>query len=59
MSREHRVVVVTREGRPIANPIPHQEDGTTGIFSSLSGVASVHGDIVAPIEERVVHDVRV
>jgi prevent-host-death family protein len=52
VSREHRVIVVTRYGRPIARLVPHQDEDGTGIFGALAGTVRIHGDIVAPIDEQ-------
>jgi prevent-host-death family protein len=45
-------VVVTRYGKPIAKLSPvesaHEEGG---LFGWMSGTVTVHGDIVAPLEE--------
>ncbi len=45
-------VVVTRYGRPIAKLSPYQgPESDSGIFGSLAGSVTVHGDITAPIGE--------
>lgn len=45
-------VVVTRYGRPIAKLSPYQGPGNDdGLFGSLAGSVTVHGDITAPIGE--------
>lgn len=52
VSQGRREVVVTRYGHPIARLTPYEapEEGG-GIFGCLSGSVTVHGDIVAPIDE--------
>lgn len=45
-------IVVTRYGKPIARLSPVDgEEGEDGIFGVLAGTVTVHGDIVAPIDE--------
>lgn len=45
-------LVVTRYGRPIAKLSPYGgPGGDSGIFGSLAGSVTVHGDITAPIGE--------
>lgn len=45
-------VVVTRYGHPIAKLSPYDgEGGDEGIFGSLAGSVTVHGDITAPLGE--------
>ena len=45
-------VVVTRYGRPIAKLSPYDgPGGDGGIFGSLAGSVTVHGDLTAPIGE--------
>ncbi len=52
VSQGRQEVVVTRYGRPIARLTAYEapEDGG-GIFGCLAGSVTVHGDIVAPIDE--------
>lgn len=46
-------VVVTRYGHPIAKLCPFEsEDESRGLFGWMSGTVTVHGDIVAPIDEE-------
>lgn len=46
-------VVVTRYGRPVAKLVPYQEEGEApSIFGFLDGTVTVHGDLVAPVDER-------
>ena len=58
VARGRQEVVVTRYGRPIAklSPVePHEE--TTGLFGWMSGTVTVHGDIIAPLDEEWEADV--
>jgi len=57
MSDTHREarrqeVVVTRDGHPIAKLSPYDPPGNgSGIFGCLAGSVTVHGDIIALIDE--------
>ena len=53
VSQARQEVVVTRYGRPIARLSPYDgpEDAGGGIFGSLAGSVTVHGDITAPMGE--------
>lgn len=52
VSRGRQEVVITRYGRPIAKLSPYEAPGDGGgIFGCLAGSVTVHGDIVAPIDE--------
>lgn len=45
-------IVVTRYGRPVAKLVPYEEAGSgAGIFGCLAGSVTIHGDIVAPLDE--------
>jgi prevent-host-death family protein len=52
VSQARQEVVVTRYGHPIARLSPYEgpEPGA-GLFGSLSGSLTVHGDLVAPVGE--------
>lgn len=52
VARGRQEVVVTRYGHPIARLTPYEapEEGE-GMFGCLAGSVTVHGDIVAPIDE--------
>ena len=52
VARGRQEVVVTRYGKPIAKLTPYGEpEGEQGIFGWLAGSVTVHGDIIAPIDE--------
>jgi prevent-host-death family protein len=52
VSQARQEVVVTRYGRPIARLSPYEGRGDGGgIFGSLAGSVTVHGDIIAPVGE--------
>jgi prevent-host-death family protein len=50
VSRARQEVVITRYGHPIAKLSPYEgpEEGG-GIFGSLAGTVTIHGDIIAPV----------
>ncbi|MBW3555142.1 MAG: type II toxin-antitoxin system prevent-host-death family antitoxin [Gemmatimonadetes bacterium] len=52
VSRARQEIVVTRYGHPIAKLSPYEgpADGG-GIFGSLAGTVTVHGDLTAPVDE--------
>ena len=52
VSQARQEVVVTRYGRPIARLSPYEgPEGPSGVFGSLAGSVTVHGDITAPVGE--------
>lgn len=52
VARGRQEVVITRYGHPIAKLSPYEgSDGDGGIFGSLAGSVTVHGDIIAPVGE--------
>lgn len=52
VSQGRQEVVITRYGRPIAKLTPYQAPGEAGvIFGCLAGSVTVHGDIIAPVDE--------
>lgn len=52
VSQARQEVVVTRYGHPIARLSPYEgPEGGGGIFGSLAGSVTVHGDIIAPLGE--------
>ena len=46
-------IVITRYGKPVArlSPVGRGDDVETTIFGCMSGTVTVHGDIVAPVDE--------
>ena len=56
--RGHQEVVFTRYGHPVAKLAPYAPPEERGeIFGCLAGSVTVHGDIVAPIDEAWEADV--
>lgn len=52
VSQARQEVVVTRYGHPVARLSPYEEQGEDfGIFGSLGGSVTVHGNIIAPVDE--------
>lgn len=52
VSQARQEVVVTRYGHPIAKLSPYEGPGDGGgIFGSLAGSVTVHGDLTAPVGE--------
>jgi prevent-host-death family protein len=52
VSQARQEVVITRYGRPIARLSPYDGPGEGGgIFGSLAGSVTVHGDIIVPVGE--------
>lgn len=52
VSQARQEVVVTRYGHPIARLSPYDGPGDgDGIFGSMAGSVTVHGDIIAPVGE--------
>ena len=46
-------ILITRYGKPVArlSPIGREDEVEATIFGCLSGTVTVHGDVVAPVEE--------
>ncbi len=53
VSQGREEIVVTRYGKPVAKltPVDPDEAGPPGIVGMLRGSATVHGDIISPIDE--------
>ncbi len=52
VAQARQEVVITRYGHPIAKLSPYEGPGDGGgIFGSLAGSVTVHGDIIAPVGE--------
>jgi len=53
VARGRQEIVITRYGHPIAKLSPVETaDDTGGLFGWMSGTVTVHGDIVAPLDEK-------
>jgi prevent-host-death family protein len=44
-------IVVTKYGRPVAKLVAFQE-GKAPLFGFLEGSVTIHGDIIAPLDEQ-------
>ena len=51
VSRTREEIVVTRYGKPVMKLTPVDEAHRPRLFGFLAGTVSIHGDIVAPIDE--------
>jgi len=53
VAQGRQAIVITRYGHPIARLSPVETtDDTVGLFGWMSGTVTVHGDIVAPLDEK-------
>jgi prevent-host-death family protein len=53
VGQAHEEIVVTRYGKPVAKLVPYEaEEGEPGIFGTLAGTVTVHGDIIEPTGEE-------
>ncbi len=50
VARTHEPVVITRRGKPVAKMVPVEQEEAPLLFGYMVGTATVHGDIVAPLE---------
>lgn len=58
VSQGRQEVVVTRYGQPIARLSPFEpSDEGGGLFGCLAGSVTIHGDIIAPMDEAWEGDV--
>lgn len=54
VSQAREELVITRYGKPIARLVPTREEDDEereDIFGWLAGTVTIHGDIVAPVDE--------
>jgi prevent-host-death family protein len=49
---KHIDIVITKRGKPIAMIVPVPERETTALFGCMANMATIQGDIVAPILEE-------
>ena len=52
VSRLRETIIVTRYGRPVMQLTPIEESDTTSVIGFLAGTVTIHGDIVAPLDEE-------
>ncbi len=50
VARTHEPVIITKRGRPVAKMVPIENEEETELFGYMAGTATIHGDIVSPIE---------
>lgn len=46
----HEPLVITKHGKPVAMMVPVQPEPATPLFGYMAGTATLHGDIVAPLD---------
>ena len=50
VARTHEPLIITKRGRPIARMVPVENQKQAGLFGYMAGTATLHGDIVAPLD---------
>ena len=50
VARTREPVVITKRGRPVAMMVPVEPEEAAPLFGYMAGTATVHGDIVAPLD---------
>jgi prevent-host-death family protein len=50
VARTHQPLIITKRGRPIARMVPLEDREPVGLFGYMAGTATLHGDIVAPLD---------
>ena len=45
-------IVITRSGEPVAKLVPVNGDQQKPVFGFMKGSVTIHGDIVAPLDEK-------
>ena len=50
VARTHEPVIITKRGRPVAKMVPIESAEKTELFGYMAGTATIHGDIIGPIE---------
>lgn len=50
LARTHEPIVITKRGKPVARMVPVESAERTDFFGYMAGTATIHGDIVAPVE---------
>jgi prevent-host-death family protein len=51
VQQTHEEIVVTKYGRPVAKLVAFQ-GGKAPLFGFLEGSVTIHGDIIAPLDEE-------
>ena len=52
VASSHQPVVITKRGKPVAMLVPVQSEKAEPLFGYMAGTATVHGDVVAPVDEQ-------
>ncbi|HLI13498.1 MAG TPA: type II toxin-antitoxin system Phd/YefM family antitoxin [Alphaproteobacteria bacterium] len=50
VARRRAPIIITKRGKPVAKLVP-VETAPAELFGSMAGTMTVHGDIVAPLDE--------
>jgi len=50
VARTHEPLIITKRGRPVARMVPVEVEEPASLFGYMAGTATIHGDIVAPLE---------
>lgn len=47
----HEPLVISKRGKPLVKLVPIVEDMPKSMFGYMKGTVTIHGDIVAPLDE--------
>jgi len=50
VARTHEPLVITKRGRPVAKMVPLEDQEPASLFGYMAGTATIHGDVIAPLE---------
>ena len=48
----HEIVVITKDGKPVAKLIPVDEKPKSSLFGFMKGSVKINGDIISPINVK-------
>jgi prevent-host-death family protein len=51
VAESHEPLVITKRGKPLVKLVPIVEDAPKSMFGYMKGTLTIHGDIMAPIDE--------
>ena len=51
VARQHRPIIITKRGKPVAKLVPVDEPGPIDLFGRMAGSIKICGDIINPIED--------
>ena len=52
MQDDNEEIVITRSGEPVAKLVPVNGNQQKSVFGFMEGSVTIHGDIVAPLDEK-------